>query len=509
MTSTPDAPEFDVVVIGAGFGGINAGVQLRKAGIENFVIVDKWDKVGGTWNANHYPGVAVDIPSFIYQFSYHQKGDWSRLFAPGHEIQSYAEEVVDAHGLRSKLRLRTAVTGCRFDEATDVWHVSTDSGELTARFVIAGVGGLEVPNLPDIAGIDGFSGTVLHTAAWDHSVDLRGKRVGVIGTGASALQLIPEIAKTAAQLTVFQRTPIWVAPKPDWKAGPVTKAVLGSRLLRNPLRGIGMVGVEIGVGAGMVHGRAMMPLIRAAETALKLWMRTQIKDPRTRRELTPKYLLGCKRPSMHNEYFKTYNLPHVDLVTDPIDKVTADAVVTGDGTEHEIDVLVCATGFKVMAKGATPPFPALGRDGQDLNDYWERNRYQAYQGVTVPRFPNMFLVIGPYAYAPGSYLVLIESTGKHAIRVITEAMRRGATRAEVRQEPHDRYFEDMQRRVARTPLVTSACHGSNTYYLNHHGDPAAYRPSSGVEMRWANKHFPLSDYRFTRTAARLIGGASA
>lgn len=502
MASSTVTPEFEVVVIGAGFGGINAGVQLRKAGIENFVIVDKWDRVGGTWNANQYPGVAVDIPSFIYSFSYAQKGTWSRLFAPGHELQHYAEEIVDDHGLRPKLRLGTWVRDARFDESADLWHIATDSGDITARFVIAGIGGLEVPNLPEIPGVDSFGGTVLHTAQWDHSVDLTGKRIAVIGTGASALQLIPEVAKRAAHLTVFQRTPIWVAPKLDFEIGPGARFVLGNPVLRYPLRAAGMVGVELGIGAGMLAGRRMMPLIRGAEAMLKLWMRTQIDDDSTREKLTPKYLLGCKRPSMHNEYFKTYNLPHVDLVTEPIDKITPDAVVTADGAHHDIDVLVCATGFKVMAKGSTPPFPTAGRNGIDLNDYWEHHRYQAYQGVSVPTFPNLFLIIGPYAYAPGSYLVLIESTTKHAIRVITESLRRGATRAEVRQEPHDRYFDQMRERAARTPIQTPACHGSNTYYLNHHGDAAAFRPTTTAEMRWWNKHFPLSAYRFTRTSAR-------
>lgn len=514
MTEKPPSPrgvtpEFDVVVIGAGFGGINAGVQLRKAGVENFIIIDKWDQVGGTWNANHYPGVAVDIPSFIYSFSYAQKGTWSRIFAPGHELRQYAQEVSDQHGLGSKLRLGTTVTGAHFDESTDVWHVWTDRGEFTSRFVIGGVGGLEVPNLPDISGVDGFAGKVLHTARWDHGVDLSGKRVGVIGTGASALQLIPEIAKIASHLTVFQRTPIWVAPKPDWQVGPGTRFVLGNRLLRAPLRAIGMVGVEIGVGAGMLAGRRMRPLIGGAEAALKLWMRTQVKDRETREKLTPKYQLGCKRPSMHNEYFKTYNLPHVNLVTEGITKITPAAVVTTDGGEYEIDVLVCATGFKVMAKGATPPFPMVGRDGIDINEFWEANRYQAYQGVSVPGFPNGFLIIGPYAYAPGSYLTLIESTTEHIVRVITEARHRGATRVEIRQEPNDRYFAQMQRRLGSSPLLTPLCSGSNTYYLNHHGDAAAFRPTTVAEMRWANRHFPLSDYHFTRTVARRIEEVSA
>lgn len=509
MTATVIAPEFDVVVIGAGFGGINAGVQLRKAGIENFVILDKWDKVGGTWNANHYPGVAVDVPSFLYSFSYSQKGTWSRLFAPGRELQAYAQEVTDQHGLGPKLRLGTTVSGARFDEASDIWHVSTDKGEFTSRFLIGGVGGLEVPNLPDIPGADSFGGQVVHTARWDHSVDLTGKRVGVIGTGASAVQLIPEVAKIASHLTVFQRTPIWVAPKPDWNTGPVTRFVLGNRALRAPLRAAGMVGVEIGIGAGMLAGRQAMPLIRAAEAALKWWMRTQVDDPVTREKLTPKYLLGCKRPSMHTEYLKTYNLPQVDLATERIEKITPGAVVTDDGVEHEIDVLVCATGFKVMAKGATPPFPLTGRDGIDLNAFWEANRYQAYQGVSMPGFPNGFLIIGPYAYAPGSYLVMIESTTEHIVRVIAEARRRGATRAEIRQEPHDRYFAQMQRRLGGSALFTPACTGSNSYYLNHHGDAAAFRPTTVAEMRWANKHFPLSHYRFTRTAAQVTEGKNA
>lgn len=508
MTETVREPEYEVIVIGAGFGGINAGVQLRKAGIENFVIVDKWHRVGGTWNANRYPGVAVDIPSFIYSFSYAQKGTWSRLFAPGHELQEYAEEVVDAHGLRPKLRLSTAVRAARFDEETDIWHVDTDAGELTGRYVICGVGGLEVPNLPDIPGIDSFAGEVLHTAHWDDSVDFTGKRVGVIGTGATALQLIPELAKRAAHLTVFQRTPIWVAPKPDFEAGPVTRFVLGNPVLRAPLRGLGMIGSELAVGGTLLAPPRLVPAIRGVEQLLKLWMRTQVKDKQTREKLTPRYLMGCKRPSMHNEYFKTYNLPHVALETGGIDKITGDAVVTKDGTEHPIDVLVCATGFKVMAKGTTPPFPTLGRGGQDLNEYWETNRYQAYQGVTIPNFPNFFMVIGPYSYAPGSYLVLIESTGQHALRVIKAARRQGATRVEVKQEPNDRYHQEMLRRGANTPLLTPACAGSNTYYIDSHGDPSVYRPSSGLEMRWANKHFPLSDYRFTRVAQR-IGGTIA
>ncbi|NNH72762.1 NAD(P)/FAD-dependent oxidoreductase [Nocardia uniformis] len=503
MTVNNDVSHHEVLVIGAGFGGINAGVQLRKAGIEDFVILDKWHQVGGTWNANRYPGVAVDIPSFIYQFSYQQKGSWSRLFAEGGEIQKYAEEVVTRQGLRSKLRLETAVERMRFDEATDLWHVETDKGEYTARFVIGGIGGLEVPNLPDIAGIDTFGGKVIHTSRWDHDYDLTGKRVAVIGTGATALQVIPTIAEQVSHLTVFQRTPIWVGPKPDWDTGPVTKAVLGNPLTRWPLRAVGMVGTELGIGGALVAGPAAIPALRGVETAIKLWMRTQVKDKDLRDKLTPDYLFACKRPSISNSYLRTFEQPHVDLITDPIEKITPDAVVTQDGTEHPIDVLICATGFKVMEKGATPPFPTLGRGGVDLNNWWDENRYQAYQGVSVPGFPNFFMVIGPYAYSPGSYLVLIEATGRHAVRVICEARRRRATRAEIKQEPHERYWKQMLRRVGRTPIVGPLCAGSNTYYLNYQGDGAAYRPSTGLEMRLHNRFFPLDNYQYSLARAKF------
>lgn len=232
--STHTLPQHEVLVVGAGFGGIAAGVRLRRAGIDDFVIVDKHPSVGGTWFVNKYPGVAVDIPSFIYSFSFAQTGKWSRLFAPGEELQQYAEDVVDGHGLRDKLRLGTTVLGSRFDEDTDIWHVETDCGEITARHVIVGIGGLEVPNLPDIPGIGSFGGKLLHTTAWDHDYDLTGKRVAVIGTGATALQLVPAIADQVSRLTVFQRTAIWVAPKLDFKTGPVSRFVFGNRLLRAP-----------------------------------------------------------------------------------------------------------------------------------------------------------------------------------------------------------------------------------------------------------------------------------
>lgn len=506
-------PTYDVVIIGAGLGGIGAGVALRRAGIENFVIIDKWPKVGGTWLANTYPGVAVDVPSPVYNFSFQPRSRWSRLFAPGEELQRYAEEVVDKQGLRDKLRLGAGAVKGVFEEEHDRWRITLDDGhEITSRFTIGAVGGLEQPNNPDIAGIDKYDGKIMHTSRWDHDYDVTGKRIAVIGTGATALQLIPELARHAAQLSVYQRRAIWIAPKPDFPMGPVLNAALNFAPLQHTVRAVGNVGVNAGLGAGLAisnYPRVTSAGLSVAETALKAYLFSQVRDPELRRKLTPDYRFGCKRPSISNAYFKTFTRPHVDLVTDPIEHFTTSGIVSGDGRERDFDMVVCATGFKVMEKGYTPPYPIYGRDGVELGEFWDTNRFQAYQGVSVPRFPNAFLIVGPYAYAPGSYIPLIESTSAHAARAIKETLRRRATRIEIRQEPHDRYFARMDERAKKTHLFSQGCVSSNTYYINYQGDGAAFRPSTQLEMYWENRHFPLDDYRYTTTSVRALQDATS
>ncbi|MGH9137535.1 MAG: flavin-containing monooxygenase [Acidimicrobiales bacterium] len=507
---TEREPAYEVVVIGAGFGGIGAAIALQRAGVDDVLVVDKWHRVGGTWSANTYPGVAVDIPSFIYSYSYEQRADWSRLFAPGAELLQYAEDVVDKYGLRPKLRLSTTIVSATFGEDDHLWRIVTESGEsISARFLIGAVGGLERPKLPNIDGIDSFTGKVVHTARWDHEYALAGKRVAVIGTGATALQLVPEIADTVEHLSVFQRTPIWVAPKIDFEVGPVARFVLGRRLVRSTLRAAGNVAVEAGM-AGALFLRDQLPyLIRGAEAGLRAWIRSQVPDPELREKLTPNYALGCKRPSMSNTYLKAFTRGDVDLVTDPIERITPSGIVTADGTEREIDVLVCASGFKVMEQDSTPPYPTYGRDGLNLGTFWHDHRYQAYQGVSVPRFPNFFMIAGPYGFTPGSYFWMIEATAAHAARAITETRRRGATSCEVRQEPHDRYFRQCVERASRTPLFSESCADSNTYYINYQGDAAVLRPSLHAEMWWQNRHFPLDNYSYSTVRAPRSGRAAA
>ncbi|WP_078304944.1 flavin-containing monooxygenase [Mycobacteroides salmoniphilum] len=499
----PVIPDFEVVIVGAGFGGIGAGIALQRNGIHDFVILDKWDKVGGTWHANTYPGIAVDIPSFVYSFSYEQRGDWSRVFAPGHELREYAEEMVDKYGLREKLRLNTTVADAKFDERNSVWRLAIDGGnEITARFIVMAAGILEQPKMPDIEGIDTFAGTLMHPAVWDHDVPLAGKRVAVIGTGATALQLIPAIANEVAHMSVFQRTPIWLFPKFDTEIGARGRLLFGNKWIRSALRVVGSAATEAGM-SGMVLGPRWLNDAgrRLAETRVRRWMRSQVHDPVVREKLIPSYGLGCKRPSMSNDYLKTFNRSNVSLVTDSIVRVTERGVVTADGTEHEADVLICATGYKIWDKGAFPSIPVHGRNGLELGEFWHRNRFQSYQGVSVPGFPNIFSIMGPYGFVYGSYLWMVESTSAHLSRAIAETKRRGATECEVRQEVHDEYFEKCLTRQKKNFLFTPTCAGSNTYYLNSAGD-SPFRPSTHGEMYWQNRHFDFDVYQYSGPTQR-------
>ncbi|MBJ8339081.1 NAD(P)/FAD-dependent oxidoreductase [Antrihabitans sp. YC3-6] len=503
-------PDYEVVVIGAGFGGIGTGIALQRRGIHDFVILDKWDQVGGTWHANTYPGVAVDIPSFIYSFSFEQRGNWSRVFAPGNELKDYADDVVDKYGLRDKLRLNTTVTSAIYDEYNGLWRLATDGGtEITGRYVAMAIGGLERPKMPAIPGLDSFGGTLMHTALWDHDVALAGKRVAVIGTGATSLQLVPAIADEVGHLTVFQRTPIWVFKKRDAEVGPIGRQIMERKRIRSAVRLVGTVATELAM-SGMLTGPTWLvdSTRKLLEGPARKWMRSQVDDPVIREKLIPTYGLGCKRPSMSNEYLKTFNRDDVTLVTDSIDRITENGVVTADGVEHEIDVLICATGFKLWEKGAVPPFPVVGRDGKDLEEFWDTNRYQAYQGVSMPGFPNIFTITGPYGFVLGSYLWMIEATAAHLSRAIAETKRRGATTCEIRQDVHDDYFQKCLSRQERNFLFTPTCAGSNTYYIDDKGD-SPFRPSTHGEMYWENRHYDLDVYQYGVAAAESVDSSVA
>ncbi|MCW3010457.1 MAG: monooxygenase [Solirubrobacterales bacterium] len=490
------ATTHEVVVVGAGFAGIGTAIKLQELGIRDYLVVEDGSDVGGTWHWNRYPGVAVDIPSFSYQFSFAPRTDWSRVYAPGEELRAYARDVVEQHGLRPRMRFSTSITRARFAEAEDRWHLTTDAGdELVARHVVLATGALTKPRPVEIAGVEDFRGETVHTARWDHDVELRGKRVAVIGTGASAVQLIAEIAPEVADLTVFQRTPIWCLPKLD---GPIS-ASTRKLLERVPgaaraVRAVSQALVELQFPLA-AHFPRIVPSAAIAEKIARRMLAKQVHDPGVRAKLTPKYSMGCKRPSFHNTYLQTFNRPDVHLETTPIARVTATGVETTDGAHHEVDVLVLATGFKVFEPGTMPPFPVTGTGGLDLDAFWAEHRFQAYQGVSVPRFPNFFTVFGPYGYNGASYFTLIENQLRHITRVLGEARTRGATRIEVTEEANRRYFERMQERKKHSVLARGNCGPANSYYFDARGD-TLFRSATTLEARYRSSRFPLTDYRF-------------
>jgi cyclohexanone monooxygenase len=489
-------PDFHTLIVGAGFSGIGAAIQLDKVGLGDYLIIEAGAEPGGTWYWNTYPGIAVDIPSFSYQFSFEQSADWSRTYAKGNELKAYAKRCVDKYGLRRKIRFDTKVTAAVFDDESGWWRVELDSGEaLTARFLINASGVLTVPNLPDIDGVDSFAGITMHTARWDHQQDLTGKRVAIIGTGASAVQVIPELAPIVEKLTVFQRTPIWCMPKLDVPLPAPARWAMripGGKVLQ---RALSQAYVELTFTISAQY-YTVFPLARRAERMGRAYLKREVHDPEVRDRLTPRYAVGCKRPGFHNTYLSTYNRDNVELVTDPIDKVTGTGVATTDGTTRDVDVLILATGFKVMDVDSIPTFPVTGAGGRSLAEFWSEQRLQAYEGVSVPGFPNFFTVMGPYGYVGSSYFALIETQTHHIVRCLERASREAATRVEVSREANDRFFAEMMRKRHRQIFWQDSCSLANSYYFDKNGD-VPIRPTSTPEAIWRSRRFPLADYQFS------------
>ncbi len=491
----PAAPDFHTLIIGAGFSGIGAGIELDKAGLGDYLIVEAGEEPGGTWYWNTYPGIAVDIPSFSYQFSFEQSADWSRTYAPGRELKAYADRCVAKYGLRHKIRFNTKVTGVVFDDDTALWRLDLGDGEaLTARFLINASGVLTVPKPPEIDGADSFAGVTIHTARWDHAQDLTGKRVAIIGTGASAVQVIPELAPIVQRLTVFQRTPIWCFPKFDVPLPAPTRWAMRIPGGKAVQRWLSQAYVELTFPISAQYA-SVFPLAKRAERLGLAYLKREVRDPEVRAKLTPRYAVGCKRPGFHNTYLATYNRDNVELVTEPIDKVTGSGVATTDGTTRDVDVLILATGFKVMDVDALT-FDVTGSGGLSLADFWDQNRMQAYEGVSVPGFPNFFSVMGPYGYVGSSYFALIEAQTHHIVRCLDRATQQAATRVEVSREANDRYFAEMMRKRHRQVFWQDSCSLANSYYFDKNGD-VPLRPATTVEAFVRSRRFPLEDYEFS------------
>jgi len=502
VPATVDAPQFDVVIIGAGIAGLGTAVMLKEHGYTDFVVLERAADIGGVWRDNQYPGVAVDIPSHAYQFSYFLRPDWSRMYPLGAEVKAYLDDFVQHFRLRPHLRLNSAVTRRDWDEETHCWRLTVGDRVITTRWVISAVGNFLMPRSPTIAGLADFAGTVLYSQRWDPTCDLTGQRVAIVGTGASAVQIVPAIAERVAHLDVYQRTPIWIVPKLDppipatlqrvFRRFPSAQHALG-RTLRAAMEWLligGVLNYERAATRRTVH--ALTWLLR------EVFYRRCVRDRSLRQRLTPTYGFGCKRPSLSSTYLRAFNEPHVELVCDPIDRVTAAGVQTVDGIDRPVDVLVLATGFH-MAHEPEPyrANPVVGSDGFDLAECFARQRSRSYEGVSIPGLPNHLFVYGPYGGTGGTYHDVVEMAGRHIVRVLDEAHRRNATRVEVSEAAADRWTATMRERASRTLFTHNGCQTANSYYFDRNGDLTFLRLEGFADALAAQDTFPLDDYEFS------------
>lgn len=492
------AEHLDVVIVGAGFAGIGAAIELKRLGFDDFVILDREDDLGGTWYVNHYPGLAVDVPTTTYSYFFEPNPNWSRVFSTGTEIKKYADDVADKYDVRRYIRFNTSVESARWDEEAKVWHVSlAGGGTVSARYLITATGFLSQPKLPDISGIDDFAGKIVHTTDWDDAYDPTDERVAVIGTGATAVQLIPELAKSAAELTVYQRTAIWVAPKLDFRISARSKKLFARMpWTQRAIRAVTDTIYEMMINVGVVHYN--VPFFRrlniSAMDLCKTNLNLQVRDKELRRRLTPDYDIGCKRPTFSNSYFRTFTKPHVHLQSDGIDHIAADGIVNADGTKTEIDTLVLATGFDLW-EANFPAIEVIGRDGRNLGKWWRDTRFQAYQGVSMPYFPNFLSLASPYAFLGLNFFNTMEYQMRLMDRLFGELKRRNATTFEVTEEANAAYLDRMTELLGDSLWTLGNCASSRSYYFNPQGEPSLLRPMSTQDAIKEASEFPLSDYQ--------------
>lgn len=489
--------QFDAVIVGAGFGGIGAAIQLKRMGYEDFVILDREDDLGGTWHVNHYPGLAVDVPTTTYSYFFEPNPNWSRLFSTGSEIKQYADDVADKYDVRRHMRFNTTVEGARWDEDAGMWRLALAGGEtVSARYLITATGFLSQPHTPEIPGITSFAGKVIHTTAWDDSYDPAGRRVAIIGTGATAVQLIPELAEKAADLTVYQRTPIWVVPKLDFRISERAKRLFARvPMTQRAIRMVTDALYEFFIFVGLHHRQTLFRRLNIAASDLaKVHRFFSVRDPELRRQLTPDYDFGCKRPTFSNSYYRVFTRPHVHLQSSGIERIEPDGIVANDGTKTVIDTLVLATGFDLW-EANFPSIEIVGREGRNLGKWWRETRFQAYQGVSIPYFPNLLSLASPYAFLGLNFFNTMEYQMRHMDRLFGEVKRRGATTFEVTGEANARYLDRMTELIGDSVFTVGDCATSRSYYFNPSGEATLLRPMPTRRAIKEASEYPLTDYR--------------
>jgi cation diffusion facilitator CzcD-associated flavoprotein CzcO len=465
------------------------GIRLKQAGIDTFTILEKAAALGGTWRDNDYPGAACDVQSHLYSFSFEPNPRWSRMFAEQREIKTYLEHCAEKYDLFPHLRFNREVKSTLFDETSSTWTVILDSGEqLTADIVVIGTGGLSRPAYPDIAGIRRFAGKMFHSARWDHAYDLTGKRVGVIGTGASSIQFVPQIAPRVKELALFQRTPPWILPKPDRAISAGERRLYRLFPFLQWLYRIFLYWLLESRVLGFVVSPKLMLLVQKA--ALD-YLVTSVPDPALQKKLLPNYIFGCKRVLISNDYYPALLRSNVEVIDAGISEITEDSVVTRDGRRVELDALILGTGFKASEDAA--PFEVRGRGGVDLNEHW-KDGAEAYLGTTVAGFPNFFIISGPNTGLGHSSLVLmIESQTAHIVSAIKQLLKKRARCIEVRRDVERRYNDHLQERLQRSVWAS----GCSSWYQTKTGRNTTLWPHFTFVFRLLTRRARSADFCFT------------
>jgi len=512
-------PDHDVVIIGAGPGGIAAAHLLQRKDIDDFVIIERADDFGGSWRDNHYPGLAVDVPSLWYQLSFAPNPNWSRVFAPGPEIYRYLRDTAAKLNLYPHLRAGAAVVCQRWDADAGLWRLTlADRREVSARFLISSVGGyVNAKNTVDIHGIEDFEGTILRPNQWDDGYDVRGKRVAIIGTGSSGVQIAAALSGVAANLEVYQRTPAWVLPKPDFAVPAWMQRLLA---LPGAVRGLNVFGrlmMDATMVVPIVHLFSRLPrrvLTRLiplydgnSRNLYRLLLRATVKDPSYREALLPRYGIMAKRPIISSDFLPALNRPDTHLITTGIERITRNGVRTVDGVEHPTDLLVTATGYELWTDPETyRTGTVLGANGFDLAEYYRAHGMHSYAGTAHPELPNRWEIVGPLGFVGFGWMDYVETTAAHAVRMIDEARRRAPRPVvAVSRDAFNRWNALMDRRGRTANTYYTDCNpGLNTYFVNSQHGTAYYRPQTITGSRIFARHSPLSDYDFTGVHATTV-----
>jgi cation diffusion facilitator CzcD-associated flavoprotein CzcO len=502
-------PSSDIAIVGAGFGGLGAAIRLKQAGFDDFIVLDQADDIGGTWRDNSYPGCACDVPSHLYSFSFALNPDWSDTFSGQAEIWDYLKRCVERFGVRPHLRLGQELHDATWDADAGRWRLTTSRGhsnsdsiptsfmEYDARVLIVATGPLSEPSIPDLPGLSSFTGAMFHSARWDHELDLAGRRVAVIGTGASAIQFVPQIQPRVGHLSLFQRTPPWVMPRRSRRITAVERAayrhVPGAQRLMRAI----LYWARESFAIGFLH-----PTVnRLASGIASLHRRRQVPDAGLRAKLTPTYVMGCKRVLLSDDYFPSLGQPNVSLVTAAIQEVRPQAVVTADGTEHPADTIIFGTGFHVT------DMPVMdrvhGRDGLSLAHAWTPTMH-AHRGTTVPGFPNLFVLLGPNTgLGHTSVVLMIESQLRHVLDVLAHQRKRGIAALEPTDDAQRRWTERVDRRMAGTVWAQGGC---VSWYLDATGRNSTLWPGFATGFRLRLRRFRPDDYAVigTRREAPVV-----